>query len=155
MACHHGNGYHDLILLLCTMGSLSHPLSLRPTPTLFTRYTANSWLCRTRPFSGVYASWESVWKVLLEVEISLQLSGIQSRRSLPSEPQALKWKWVDLRGCLTNPEWNWDVATGLSYGPVPNYQFYLFSSTASVHVFCTQPVMWFIVKKEGSWPWPM
>ena len=73
-----------------------------PSPFLTTcpnphpRYTPSSCgkhLCRTRSLAGCYGSWESIWKEfmmnlyssLLEMNVSLWLSGAQNERSLPSE----------------------------------------------------------------------
>lgn len=74
------------------------------------------------------------------------------RRSLSSGSQVLKGKWVDLRGYLTNT-----VELGTSHEPQLwlRNQFCFFSKLASAHLSCTQPVTWFVVKKEGSKTWPV
>lgn len=83
MACHHGSGYHDLILLLCTVVSVSHPLSFpyhAPQPHVQDIHSVPAVSISVEPdhFLDVFASGESVWKALLEIDISSQLSGVLS-----------------------------------------------------------------------------
>lgn len=133
-----------------------------PSPFLTTypnpmhKYTPTSCcqpLCRTRSLAG------SSCLIIISMEgsfsdryvFAVSYPEVQ-RRSLSSGSQVLKGKWVDLRGYLTNT-----VELGANHEPQLwlSNQFCFFSKLASAHLSCTQPVMWFVVKQEGSKTWPV